>query len=617
MLRLLPVMPAVEYGESLYGYVNRLAILNGFDTHLSIYESWGIRPAQVEFTSQQIEETSSFFGTGPSAGLATMVWHGDDRRRTLRNISVPAWMIARQTTRLCPLCLRDGRSHQIQWDFQPLLVCRLHRVRLIDHCGACRTPLRRRRSLFHFCGACCAPLWNDVQVQSVEPSSIWGIANLIGDILDGIYGPKTRLPRPLQKLDLANVLLMARLLGGLAAHQEDRYRPRRFWLPHDDRCAAEGHRFLADWPSSFRVIIDEKILPGLSIAPNAKSDGGRFLQLRFRHEGALPYAQIVASEVWKVARDRGQIPPPNCYGYTPRNHEKRFISLKEAVRVTGVPRTKLIKIAIADKWPGIDQLGKKRPIWLVRSDVEKASKARSSPIYFVEACRKIGCSPTCLSRLIVLGHLATMGSHHLSDRRAHWSTTDHEINDLRRSIRRRISRSRSIERGSTSWNSFVRRNRWSRHLHGDVVAGAASGEIAVIEWTNELLRDLEFDETSLREFAISRARDRAGSLTSLEREFGIPSGVLRSAIQAGLIASPIGPRPEIPVADVALLVAQFATISMLAEGGPREICAVRKELARMGIVPRNSDHGLRRKQAIYRRQDLNDAMSNIAGHVKQ
>lgn len=60
----------------------------------------------------------------------------------------------RRLQAVCPACLDEAGYAMACWDYVQAPVCLQHRVRLIDHCDACRTPIKLDRTKLLTCEAC-------------------------------------------------------------------------------------------------------------------------------------------------------------------------------------------------------------------------------------------------------------------------------------------------------------------------------------------------------------------------------------------------------------------------------------------------------------------------------
>ena len=112
---------AILEGESLKGYLMRLALLNGY-RHLS----WLLRAANIQPTALD-RGTASLDGLAAMTGIAVpeleaIYWpasivhrHRPSQHR-LANAAIPAWLLNVRHPRVCPPCIREGRPIQRAWE---------------------------------------------------------------------------------------------------------------------------------------------------------------------------------------------------------------------------------------------------------------------------------------------------------------------------------------------------------------------------------------------------------------------------------------------------------------------------------------------------------------------
>lgn len=93
------------------------------------------------------------------------------------------------TTRICPLCFKEGRLHSTQWDRPLTIICPIHQLCLIDRCPSCRQPISHRRAHIYVCT--CGADWRKCP-QSSKPAWL--------DRLYELFAP-WRLKKPLEPVE--------------------------------------------------------------------------------------------------------------------------------------------------------------------------------------------------------------------------------------------------------------------------------------------------------------------------------------------------------------------------------------------------------------------------------
>ena len=129
----LPVRPEPVYGESLPGYLWRLADANGHEyANLPISGVVGRRPAAV--LQRMPSMLFDFFGVERIQPLLEADWV---HLRLLQAVEFGAWQANREVCRLCPDCIRERGIHMAQHTLPLVAACRKHGRWLLHHCASC------------------------------------------------------------------------------------------------------------------------------------------------------------------------------------------------------------------------------------------------------------------------------------------------------------------------------------------------------------------------------------------------------------------------------------------------------------------------------------------------
>lgn len=598
-----------EPGESLYGYFNRLAVLRDWPSHRRFHEDFGIGFDDGPIPASALGRIADHSNCAPEA-IASTFWCGDERIRRLGAIQVPAWMVCRQITRFCPSCVWEGKSHQTAWDFAPLPACPVHKTPLVGTCQVCGSPLSRRRPWFHLCHHCGLPITSyTLKVAKSDAAAVRISSAIIAHLDKSSRELEGRYPPDICQLDLANFLLMARLVGTMAHDQEVAYRPRRSWLLEDAVRAAFGARLLERWPVAFRRLLRRRTSRSDRPMPLFVPAVQRLVTLRFRHEGHLPYAQLIAGEFWQHALSNGVILPPGTYGHTPKGFDESFISHKEAIKRSGLTRRKLAELARKQGWLGSRQLGSRCPIWFRIAHIDALSVDLNAHIYLIQAAIFLGCSTTCLRRLIKLGHFPSSDID-FHDKRSTWHTTAAEIEAFKARLREKIV---DLSPGhATTWRRFSRQHGKCFSLHGDAVVAVIEGKVPLVSWPSDRIWDLKFDAQALEAFIEGISTSSSTSIENLARESGIPETVIAHALKVGLLRRPRGNRTRVLRSSFKRFLATYATIAMLVGPVLRIVWCVRKELRRRGIKPFRRKKVAGRSSEFYKRTDIEAVLKTLA-----
>lgn len=401
---------------------------------------------------------------------------------------------------------------------------------------------------------------------------------------------------------------MARLVGALAHDGGPAYRPRRAWLDEDAVRAAYGARLLESWPDAFQRLLRRLEAKNLRPIPILTSSAHRLISLRFRHEGSLPYAHLIADEIRQFALKKGVILPPGSYGSTPEHFHHDYISLREAKKRTGLSRRKLANLAQTHGWLGACHLTRRCPIWFRISDIESISRNPERPVYLHPAATELGCSPQCMRRLIWLGHLPAAADKDFRDKRAVWHTTKNDIDRFRAEVRKHIV---AADDG-VSWRCFSRRHGSCSAFHGDVISSVITGIVGATAWPSDRLWDLKYEPSSLAAFVNEHVPTTSGSIESFADLSGIPVDTISAAANGGLLRHPRGHTTRILRSSFEHFFARYATVSMITGPKLAQVWTMRKALLRLGSTATRCKKPGRGFVDFYKRSDLMLAMEQVA-----
>ncbi len=212
---------AILEGESLKGYLMRLALLNGY-RHLS----WLLRAANIQPTALD-RGTASLDGLAAMTGIAVpeleaIYWpasivhrHRPSQHR-LANAAIPAWLLNVRHPRVCPPCIREGRPIQRAWEIAWTSCCPRHGNYLVNRCSQCDKPLSWDRPWLHRCdcgfGLPALPV-REAPPAEIALSALLGNRFVSGPITDTCQAlppwllalPSTELPPLLLKLSTLEI----------------------------------------------------------------------------------------------------------------------------------------------------------------------------------------------------------------------------------------------------------------------------------------------------------------------------------------------------------------------------------------------------------------------------
>lgn len=156
-------------GESVYGYLHRLAHLNEHQSGFDLLAIFGWRLDRRFF--ERVRSVETDLGL-PLNSLDPVC------PKFPPLVPLDDWRFNRHgTTPICPSCIREARPHQKLWQHALVTACAIHSRLLVDVCPSCGDPWTFRSISISRC-RCGLPLGQgrDQAASSIEI----GIAELIG-----------------------------------------------------------------------------------------------------------------------------------------------------------------------------------------------------------------------------------------------------------------------------------------------------------------------------------------------------------------------------------------------------------------------------------------------------
>ncbi len=223
----LPLRDPPRSGESINGYIARMAQHNHLERADWVAKTAGIKFPQVSYSDDEIDRlaitTGQDFQTlrpiAPTPGVKTAI----GKVSSLLGHDIPTDSLVRVGRRVCPICLIESAEHQIAWTLRFARFCTKHGCRLVNTCPSCGKDLdwRTRAPDVCHCGheLYFQPLKS--RLERTEPEEIVG-PKYLADMLLG--SPQDELPM-LTGLRFAEIFFAARRLGAFGASRQN-----FFWL---------------------------------------------------------------------------------------------------------------------------------------------------------------------------------------------------------------------------------------------------------------------------------------------------------------------------------------------------------------------------------------------------
>ena len=147
---------AILEGESLKGYLMRLALLNSYRNLGWLLRAADVHPAALDRGTASLDGLATMTGrTVPELEAiywpASVVHRHRASQHRLAHTTIPAWLLNVRHPRVCPRCIREGRPIQRVWEISWTTCCPQHGNYLVSQCSRCDQPLSWDRPWLHRC----------------------------------------------------------------------------------------------------------------------------------------------------------------------------------------------------------------------------------------------------------------------------------------------------------------------------------------------------------------------------------------------------------------------------------------------------------------------------------
>lgn len=183
-----PVHPKIKSGESLPGYLVRLAELNMYPN--SEWITGKLVRKDRAFGANQIEEL-----------LLEHPWTGYVSAKEASLLKgIPNKFLEFDHTKVCPECVKQNKRWEESWHIRLLTGCPIHRVWLIDCCSSCGEQYSHASSRISACK--CGGLYENENLVAISPS----VANLVSFIVGQEFKDDLNIHNRAQSLSVRSKL---------------------------------------------------------------------------------------------------------------------------------------------------------------------------------------------------------------------------------------------------------------------------------------------------------------------------------------------------------------------------------------------------------------------------
>lgn len=615
-----PLTVRVEPGESLRGYIHRLAHRNAFPTIRWICSDLGIRSISAILNETHLGRLSVL-------SRAALSWPiGSEQGATSSTLLFEHKLLAttlvdHEASRLCLECFRKDGVHRLAWDVSALTICPFHHTPIIRNCPECGTVLRWQRKNLHECpaGHCLVGDTNPLTPNVTEP--VLDVMRAIYEYFEPNPSWPSRLymlPSDAASLSLPDFVDALDTLGSVP--QESRTRDRRGkhgTATGDFLALARGFRALRDWPNGFYELLDA--IPGhnngLTLA-DVTSPWRRSLHRRLAKIRNRAFAPMIAREIWNYAEARGVSLTPGAFGFTPDGFDAAYISGTTARDLMKVSMPMLKRIAIAEGWIGAQQLLTRKATWLRHSDVDGWLKENPARLSIRQLSKRFHVSPKTILELARLGAFGEEAAQRkTTNHRSQWYALPREAERLSSRIVDAIKPKLGGEDTFyVTWNGFAQHPESRETSFAVVVEGVLNGTVRANELKGEDLGTLRFHMIDAMIAAATPGKQRGlderivpHSVRTMASRHRVQHLFIRRAIKLGILSAHrragASSRYWLTLADMGEFLERFTTTGLVARRISVSTKAAEYALKALGLRPRY-DSTRRIDPAIYSWDDI-------------
>ncbi|TLU71889.1 TniQ family protein [Lichenicoccus roseus] len=408
----LPLRAAPVVGETILGFLVRLAERNGLHLGLPFARSLGIPFATLtmaatgEFDLAQLAIASQI----PLSTLLAMTYRGEQGRPLSfrgRPVSRRALIFARRS--FCPACLAEKPYHRDMWDLALSTACLRHRTLLSNECHACGKTTGWRDSSIRTCR--CGFDLSRSPMQAIPDGALAAISEvhvLFGtdDVLDDPRS--TPWPKVLRSLGAEEASSLMFHLGWYASSRSGI--PRSLadpaFLDAVPSILTLGYQIGLDWPEAFHAFLSRcAALTPAEGRYGARRAFGPILGWMTSLDKGSPLSPLLWRELERFMASRPEL-RTKCPRLAPAPEAGSFLTLTQASRTL---HRSVERVGPVLKRHGFfvesDGNGKGAPILLRKSDVERLAAELVGLEGKKAVQRRLSCSFETLERILKTGVL--------------------------------------------------------------------------------------------------------------------------------------------------------------------------------------------------------------------
>jgi len=603
------ISDAPKHGESLHGYLVRMAERNVFES-----PSWFLSMCGEKFISARTDRVIPKLArvlrrSVPelrSLGLFPEPKAGPLGVRFLSS-AIHGPLVDQTRSKICPLCLAEDPYLRLLWELRPLTCCPHHGARLVWQCPACREPLRYKRAKVYECT--CGQDLREIAPDAADSSELC-LSRLLEAKATGAELASDGCHPDVRRLSLNDLSRLVAFLGCYSGGNRIEKRAVIYQRGPSEwsKVALAGAQVLHGWPQCFKGYLDDLRHRHEKGESQTRLTGAfsRFYRHATLFFDAPQYEFFLRefAEYINTFWPHGKIRSRNTRLRHLIVDDRRRIHGSEAMKMLGVSRDQLIEMIENGKLTGtVARSGRRVWIFVEAESLERFKSMRVARLSLKQARRRLSVSMRVAAAMADAGLLEELFG---TRRRGRIRYVSEE------SVQKIIgafvgSRSARVPRASDpislGWAmQFVPGGVvWVPKLVKAVVAGRVRPLAETFPGAG--LCAFGFERRSLMALTAEARRDAEQPLALYEaaRIFGVRDEIMYLLADAGLfecVASNDGRRARfVTRPEVERLKARYARASELGRCFGVSAAMVRKRLREGGVTP--AFHRTGRNHAFY------------------
>lgn len=304
-----PIYIPIQPGESLNGFAHRLARANSLPHFSVLTDDIGQHydtPTLSVLAIAALAEKADVSAADLVNRQLTKAPSSKSGSVTLGGAEFQQDMVRIRCSRVCAECVAEGRPHLLNWQFNALTHCLLHRAPLITQCPTCATDLTWRRRRYDLCRR-----GHDI---GTSPPAIDRDLDLTGAMfVDDMLNKQREKPsqrsrwrKGMPRLDCPQTIILLTFLAQIALFDESKFPSQlRFHHPSNPAFLSVGLDLAREWPKRFLRHITARVEPN---SPELLPAPKRQWIAKRCAANACPAERLILAELDALAQRLGRLP---------------------------------------------------------------------------------------------------------------------------------------------------------------------------------------------------------------------------------------------------------------------------------------------------------------------